>query len=347
MKSIAFLNQDISKLSRRTFLACIPVLTAPSLAQSQSALIKINKLNCFELRVSDVSRSVAFYQALFGMPEQARLGDRICLRVGDGPAFMAIRPLETGESPSITQLGYSLENYDIETQLSILEGQGFQQIEPPAISAPGLDNAKKTWVKLRGNTPELYFADARGLIVQLSDINYCGGSGPLGDSCPIIEEVSPGSFSLTDINHFTVFVNDGAGANAFYQDIFGLSVQAYQGPGSQVTGIGDGYQFVMYPGPFPGGEDAPANMHHACFNMNNFNVEEILSTLSEHGLSPQGENPIGPMMHYVSRRMPARGGAEGGTPEVYFTDPDGILMQLQDASYCGGGGYLGNECIQG
>ena len=29
--------------------------------------------------------------------------------------------------------------------------------------------------------------------------------------------------------------------------------------------------------------------------------------------------------------------------ELYFTDPDGILMQLQDISYCGGGGYFGDD----
>ncbi len=43
-------------------------------------------------------------------------------------------------------------------------------------------------------------------------------------------------------------------------------------------------------------------------------------------------------------RMPDRGGAVAGTPELYFTDPDGILIQLQDVSYCGGSGYLGDEC---
>ena len=43
-------------------------------------------------------------------------------------------------------------------------------------------------------------------------------------------------------------------------------------------------------------------------------------------------------------RMENRGGAPGGTPELYFTDPDGLLMQLQDTSYCGGSGLLGNEC---
>jgi hypothetical protein len=42
--------------------------------------------------------------------------------------------------------------------------------------------------------------------------------------------------------------------------------------------------------------------------------------------------------------MPNRGGAEGGTPELYFTDPDGLAMQIQDVKYCGGGGLLGELC---
>lgn len=335
------------QISRRALLACVPGLALAGLAKGQPAPIQINKLNCFELRVADVERSVEFYQRLFGMTVQARNNGRVCLTVGDGPSFMAIRALEAGESAAITHIGYSLDDFDIDTQLNVLEAQGFMQIDPPSANLPGLDNAMKSWIKMRGDTPELYFADARGLIVQLTDPRYCGGSGVLGDNCERAEAVAAGAFELTDINHFTVFVNDGSGANAFYQNLFGLSVQAYQGPGSAVTGIGDGYQFVMYPGPFPGGEESPANIHHACFNMHDFNVEQIVSTLDELGLTARGEQTVGPMMHYVSLRMPPRGGAEGGTPELYFTDPDGILMQLQDASYCGGGGYLGNECIQG
>jgi hypothetical protein len=50
------------------------------------------------------------------------------------------------------------------------------------------------------------------------------------------------------------------------------------------------------------------------------------------------------MKSYVTMRMENRGGAPGGTPELYFTDPDGLLMQLQDSSYCGGSGFLGNVC---
>ena len=54
--------------------------------------------------------------------------------------------------------------------------------------------------------------------------------------------------------------------------------------------------------------------------------------------------PVGALRHYTSMRMENRGGAPGGTPELYFTDPDGLLMQLQDTTYCGGWGFLGDVC---
>lgn len=338
-------------INRRKFLACsmgassAMVLPVELYGQAGGAAISVEKLNYLEIRVSDPARTVKFYQDLFGLPIQSRSGDSVFLKIGQNKQFMAVRPLQRGESAAIVQLGYSVNNFDVDSQLSALKNNGFQEIAPPAISAPGIDNAMTTWVRRRGDTPELYFSDARGVIVQLTDTSWCGGSGALGNVCGLVEPVAEGIFELEEINHFTCFVNDGAGANLFYQNFFGLEVQSYQGPGSPVTGIGDGKQFVMYAGPFPGGENAPANIHHASFNMSGFNVEDILGKLTAYGLSDRGENQIGPMMHYISLRMPARGGAEGGTPEVYFTDPDGILMQLQDITYCGGGGYLGNQCL--
>jgi len=83
-------------------------------------------------------------------------------------------------------------------------------------------------------------------------------------------------------------------------------------------------------------------------NMEHFNPDSVLETLAAYGISPRGDapapGPVGPMKSYVSLRMENRGGAPGGTPELYFTDPDGLLIQLQDVSYCGGGGFLGNVC---
>ena len=343
-------------ISRRTLLASLPVLgLLPRLVSAQSApAISIKKINCFEIRVSDTARSVAFYQDLFGMPVQARSGERVCLRIGEGPQFMIVRPLEAGETPAITWLGYSVENFDIKTQQAALESKGFKEIEPPSITAPGIETPMSTWVRMRGETPELFFSDARGLIVQLSDDENCGGSGALGNVCGPLETAPAGIFKLSDISHFTAFVSDGVAANKFYQDLFGLKVQAHQGPAAEVTGIGDGKQFVMYAGGAPGGpgggaadgKPVPANINHGSLNMvEGFVVDDVLAKLTAYGLTARpDQTQAGPLMHYVSLRQPARGGAEGGTPELYFTDPDGILMQLQDITYCGGGGYLGNVC---
>ena len=51
------------------------------------------------------------------------------------------------------------------------------------------------------------------------------------------------------------------------------------------------------------------------------------------------------MRYYISMRMENRGGAKEGTPELYFTDPDGILMQLQDTSYSRRWRISGRETI--
>jgi catechol 2,3-dioxygenase-like lactoylglutathione lyase family enzyme len=339
-------NQAVSLL-RRALLGAVPGLMLSRLARAQEdSGIRLRKLHNFEIRVSDPERSLRFYQDLFGMPVQARDGGRVLLKIGDTNQFMAVRSLQGDEKPAITYIGYTVEDYDLAKLQTALEGLGFKKIAAPDPALPGLDNAKSSWVRMRGGVPELFFADERGLIVQLSALDYCGGGGT-GAGCPAPEAVAPGLFRLQELNHFTAFVSDGAAANTFYQKAFGLEVQAYQGAGSPVTGIGDGHQFVMYAGAGGAGAPSPANLHHGCFNMYDFNVEEVLARLTAHGLSarPEGQATAGPLMHYVSLRQPERGGAPGGTPELYFTDPDGILLQLQDVTYCGGGGYLGSECL--
>lgn len=328
------------QISRRAFTGIALAALAPR-AGAQPSGLTLHKLHNFEIRVTDVAKTVEFYQRLFGMPAQSRSNDRICLRVGEGPQHMSIRAVRPDETPAIVHLGYSIVDFDPAAAVAALQRSGFEAIDAPPESASGIEHPMTTWTRDAGGVQEVYFADARGLIVQLCDPGYCG-SGT--DRCAAPEPVDAGVFTLRDLNHFTVFVNDGAAANRFYQSLFGLSVQAYQGPQAPVTGIGDGFQFVMYAGP-PRSEAVPASIHHACFNMPNFEVEEILARLTDNGLTARGDSPVGPLMHYVSLRMPERGGAEGGTPELYFTDPDGLLMQLQDVSYCGGGGYLGAECV--
>jgi catechol 2,3-dioxygenase-like lactoylglutathione lyase family enzyme len=347
MSNTVPVGRESASVSRRSLLAAIAALPFAPSAFAQAAGIRLQKLHCFEIRVADPDRSLAFYQTLFGLPVQARVEGRLSLRIGEGPEFMAIRKVEEGEAPAITQIGYSVENFEPRRTQAALAAVGFERIDAPPQSEPGMSHRMQTWIRRRGAAEELYFADERGLIVQLSGGDYCGGAGAEGADCARPEPVAAGVIELAELNHFTVFVSDGAAANRFYQESFGLQVQAYQGPQSPVTGIGDGRQFVMYAG--GGGRGGPAtaaNIHHGSFNIRDFDVERVQATLTEFGLTlREGGGQTGPLIHYVSRRMPERGGAEGGTPELYFTDPDGILLQLQDSSYCGGGGYLGNECL--
>ena len=336
---------------RRNLLAAMPVLAlAPMSCATESGPtpVAVRKLHSFRIRSSDVARSVAFYQDVFGAPIQARQGDEVVLRVGEGPHYFSIAPAEPGETPSIAHMGLSVADFDVDAVQEQLRAFGVEPGPGPQSPADRLSVGLTSWVRERqGGTRELYFADVEGLIYHLSSPMDCGGNGILGDVCNAIEQApSAGMFQLVDYNHFTNFTANRGRANDFHRQVFGKEFQAYQGPNAPVVGVGDGFQFLMYAG---GSEEGPlqnpALIHHVCFSMNNFDVGDILNQLTDYGLSARSDPAdTQPLMHWVSMRMPDRGGFETGTPEVYFSDPDNIFLQVQDPSYCGGGGYLGEDC---
>lgn len=301
------------------------------------------------MRVTDVARSVKFYQDLFGAPVQARRGEQVFLRVGDGPRFFSLSPTLPGQEPGFSHIGLSVAGFDAEQIQAQLERFGIARGVAPTRGQSRLSVASTSWLEQQGAVSELFFADREGLIYHLMGDNYCGGNDADGGRCETLEQsATDGMFSLIDYSHFTNFLTNRARANAFYTEAFGKTFQAYQGPGAPVIGVGDGLQFLMYVG---GEEDSvpavPGRIDHVCFSVEDFDVDRILARLTDYGLKPR-ENPreTAPLMHWISMRMPNRGGAEGGTPELYFTDPDGLRIQLQDRSYCGGTGYLGDICAQ-
>ena len=58
--------------------------------------------------------------------------------------------------------------------------------------------------------------------------------------------------------------------------------------------------------------------------------DRIIGVLEDYGVTPRGDaqSAVGPLQSYVTMRMESRGGAPGGTPELYFTDPDGIRLEV-------------------
>jgi len=197
----------------------------------------------------------------------------------------------------------------------------------------------------------VYVGDPDGLVVQIQDSKYCGGAGVLGDVCNTIEpSPSKGLLHMEDLSHFTLFVSDAKRSMDFYQSVFAMPIQAHQGP-TPLLAVGSNGSFLTLAGGGGGRAGGPVPtpaINHVSFRMRNFDPEKITRTLVSYGLKERAQDargPAGPLETYISMRMPNRGGAPGGTPELYFTDPDGILLQIQDMSYCGGSGKMGEVCV--
>lgn len=343
-------------LSRRNLLKAFPLLAFSPLAfAQQQQAVAVRKLHSYNLRVSDVNQSLKFYQDLFGAAIQARQGESLCLRIGDGPHFFSLSPLKAGEQPGISHIGLSVENFSVAAVQDQLAAFGVSPGDAPSTGQAALDAAMTSWTRTRsaseGGSPEgttdLYFADIEGIVYHLSSEDHCGGSGSLGAVCTNLDAApSDGLFTSLDLSHFTTFLSNSARANEFYTRAFGKKYQAYQGPSSPIVGVGDGIQFLMYVGGAQEGPPSnPGRIDHVCLSVEDFSVDGVLEKLNAYGFSPREDaSNTPPLVHWVSMRMPNRGGIEGGTPEVYFSDPDGIRIQLQDAVYCGGGGYLGDIC---
>lgn len=127
---------------------------------------------------------------------------------------------------------------------------------------------------------------------------------------------------VTTLNHVTCFVRDVPASVKFYQDLFGLQILSEQGIGTNLT-PGDGQAFLgLYNGP----PTAPIGIDHLCFGVKDFNVEEIQAKLRAQG---------------IESRVRMR---DDTVPELYFNDPNGISIQLQADTYCGGSGILGDQC---
>jgi len=322
-------------ISRRRLLLSLPALAiAPRVfGQSANPPIRVKGINHVTLHVSDLKRSVDFYQGLFGMPVINRQGaTSASLAIGRGPQHLGLSAADAA-GPRIDHICLAVENFNVDRFKAILAQHGVTNVQ----------------VRMRDKTPEFFFSDPDGILMQLQDTRYCGGSGALGDVCPR-PEPSPkkGLMSLRNWSHCTNFVSDGPRSNKFYQDLFGLTPQAFQGPGAPVMGLGDRIQFLMFAGGGNRGGAAPrpGSINHLCMSMDNFEPEKVIKSLESYGIKPRGnaQGTPGPLVHYISLRMENRGGAKEGTPELYFTDPDGLLIQLQDTKYCGGAGVLGEVC---
>jgi catechol 2,3-dioxygenase-like lactoylglutathione lyase family enzyme len=334
-------------ISRRRLLLSLPALAmAPrAFAQSTNPPIRVRGINHVTIAVSDVKRSKDFYQGLFGMPNVNPGTEGADLQIGSGPQCLDLAAAGSN-APNINHICLAVDNFDVNRLKNILAQHGFTESEAA--------EPMRMYVRaVKNRAPQLFFRDPDGIRIQLQDPRYTCGMGPLGNTCPK-PETSPkkGLIALRDWSHCTNAVSDPARSQKFYQDLFGFRIQAYQGPSSPMFNIGKDRQFLAFGGGGAGargGTGAAAragSISHSCMTMDNFDPEKVIKTLENYGIKPRGnaQGAPGPLVHYISMRMENRGGAKEGTPELYFTDPDGLIVQLQDTKYCGGGGVLGDVC---
>ena len=141
---------------------------------------------------------------------------------------------------------------------------------------------------------------------------------------------APAPIRVRTMNHVTLSVSDVQRSVEFYQRVLGLPLVTTQGterdwdaPAVPVLGIGDGPQFIAL-----ARGDRP-HINHYCLGMEGFDAAEIVARLAEHG---------------IEARVRMRADSDPPAEELMFNDPDGIPVQIQDVSYCGGSGKLGDLC---
>ncbi|PYS05366.1 MAG: hypothetical protein DMG12_08085, partial [Acidobacteria bacterium] len=214
------------RISRRRLLLALPALMmAPrAFAQAINPQIRLRGINHVTLSVSDVKRSVDFYQGLFGMPVISRQGMTANLQIGAGPRFLGVSSAGSNP-PSINHLCLGVDNFNVDRIISILGQHGITKNDAAAGNAGGgglSGGPMRMRVRMRGpeaggardGTPEIYFSDPDGIVIQLQDPLYCGGAGALGNVCPK-PEPSPkkGLLAVRGWSHCTNSVSDAARSN--------------------------------------------------------------------------------------------------------------------------------------
>src|SRR5215470_7607782 len=152
---------------RSALLALSATMASPGLrAQQIKPAIQTRRLNNVMIAVSNLERSTAFYEKLFG--PSVRQGDTSVFRVGEGPHFFALTKVASGAKPDFLSYGLTVADFDPERVMRTLADLGVGGAH----------------ITRRGDTPELFVPDPNGISLQLQHTTYGYGSGARGDIFP-------------------------------------------------------------------------------------------------------------------------------------------------------------------
>ena len=310
----------------------VPAVPPPGVVTAESALpIRVSTLNHVSFGCADLRSTVAWYEKVLAIPRHAFQdygGGQTVLRVAkDPPAYMALsqRSPESLQAPPARRphFCWGIEDFNVHR---IFEGLA----EMPALARSVL----REGTTING----VNFDGPDGAPLQFNPIIACGGLGFLGEVCDTGAEAvrragDPPPIPVRTLNHIKYHVSDLSSALAWYQRLTDMPVVAWQEPqgGPRTEGyegrpipvlrVGRGPQHLA----LVEGGGPEAFRLHVGLGVEGFDADAVMDRLAEHG---------------VTAHLRLR---EGVTKEVLVDAPDGVLLQLQDVSYCGGGGVLGNE----
>jgi catechol 2,3-dioxygenase-like lactoylglutathione lyase family enzyme len=117
------------------------------------------------------------------------------------------------------------------------------------------------------------------------------------------------------MNHVSLSVTDVNRSADFYNRVLGMEIISRPANGGLNMGLGVESFLGLYNLPNPGG------MHHMCIGVENYDPDALEEKLVDHGIQAN-----------VNRDAANR---TSGGDQLYFTDPDGILVQLAEHGYLG------------
>lgn len=310
----------VSLLAARLWKPRAALARFQSKRQNSALPIRVSTLNHVSFGCDDVGSTVRWYGRVFGMAVHAFQdygGGQTVLRIGDGPAYVALsqrNPKSIGQPPNrLPHFCWGVEDFNVDRIL-----RGLSEMQAPAQA-----------VLREGKTINgVNFDDPDGFPLQFNPVNACGGGGFLGDVCDVSARAArePGDhppIPVRTLNHVKLIVPNVQRTLEWYMRLTGMPRQQQDSEtGVSILRVGFGPQFVA----LVQGSGPAAFRPHVGFGVQGFDPDQTVQRLAEHGVKTRARQ------------------RDGTTREVLIDAPDGIEIQLEDVSYCGGRGPRGNMC---
>ena len=288
---------ETAKLTRRELLRALALagtssaLVGRSLpARTRPQGLQARSMKNVSIDVSDLQRSVRFYQQLFDVSAVRTLAS------SDGEAYgldfngrlITLHPRPTGGV--ITDFSIGVDGFRA--------GR-----DGAAVRAAGYDVVASA-------DEHVFVSDPDGIRVQITDADYTAAC----PSCPPPPAEAAGHaagsvplFRARTLNHVSMGVSDQRASVAFYQDLFGLGApRPLLPPGAGILGLDINESYLSLA---PAGDRA-GTITHFCVSVDDFDLERDMARIRALDLSVRELTP----------------GADNQT--VYINDPDGLSVQI-------------------